>query len=78
MHDVTGCCHASVVTDGHLVSARVPVGSNHAVDALCLGHCMVVGCMAADPERAGLDHWTVSMIPVIIEMGSSFVHPVEM
>ena len=75
---MTGRCHAGIVADGHLVSARVPVGSNHAVDALCLGNCMVVDCMTADSERAGLDHWTVSMMPVLIEVGSPFVHPVEM
>jgi len=38
---------------------------------------MVVDCVAADSERAGLDHWTVGVMPVVIEMGSSFVHPVE-
>ena len=75
---MTGRCHMSVITDGHLVSARVPVDSHHAVDALCLCHCMVVGCMTADSERAGLDHWTVSMVPVVIEVGSPFVHPVKM
>ena len=28
---------------------------------------MVVDCMTADSERAGLDHWTVSMMPVLID-----------
>ena len=78
MHDVTGCCHASVVTDGHLVSARVPVGSHHTVDALCLCHCMVVSSMAADSERAGLDHWTVGMMPMVIKVQSPFVHPIRL
>jgi len=39
---------------------------------------MVVSCMTADSERAGLDYWTVGVMPVVIEMGSPFVHPVEM
>jgi len=48
------------------------------VDALCLGYSMVVGCMTADSERAGLDNWTIGMMPVVIESGSPFVHLVKM
>ena len=48
------------------MSARVPVGPHHAVDALCLGHYMVVDCMTADSERAGLDYRTVGVMPVVM------------
>ena len=72
---MTGRCHAGIVADGHFVSARVPVGTYHTVDALCLCHRMMVGCMTADSERAGLYYGTVGMIPVIIEMFISQAKP---
>ena len=59
------------------MSARVPVGSHYTVDALCLGHGMVVDCMAADSERAGLDNWMIGMVPVVIEMRRPFVNSVK-
>ena len=62
MHNMTGRCHAGIVADGHLVSARIPVGSHHAVDTFCLGHCMMVGSMTADSERAGLYYGTIGMV----------------
>ena len=65
---MTGRCHAGIVTDGHFVSARIPVGSHYTVDALCLCHCVMVGCMTADSERAGLDLWTVGMVAVVVKM----------
>ena len=74
---MTGRCHTGIVADGHFVSARVPVGFQHAVDALCLGHRMSVGCMTADSKRAGLDNWTIGMVPVVIEMRRPFVNSVK-
>ena len=60
------------------MSARVPIGSHHTVDALSLCHCVVVGCVTADSERAGLDSRTVGMMLGVVEVGSPFVHPVNM
>ena len=78
MHNMTGRCHAGIIADGHLVSARVPVGSHYTVDTFCLGHSMVVSCMTADSERAGLDNETRGMRVMSVEVRRSLIHFVEM
>jgi hypothetical protein len=37
-----------------------------------------MGCVTADSERAGLDSRTVGMMLGVVEVGSPFVHPVNM